>query len=406
MRCAQCSKESDATRLPSGWKRIGDSVWCSKCFRKRYVLRAITFPIVGPVCTHKPGNPKSEPLDWPGFRALLRTSWIAMTQASNLVIRTLALNDPGIADGKFLPLPKLNLYEIIKNRWPEDLARRSVAVMTYTARSRYCKMRRLYLTYQISLPTMRYPVPLPVQNHTWEVWEDPGGRLLLSFPLGPTRITARLRGGYKQRRQLVAARKIISGDAIKAELDIGRTRANRGDHRTGDTRGTRVMAKLMGWFPREETRGGNIAAGHTGGDAFLTLYDENKRCILRWNQDHVRRRVVKHDDNLQRLREDLKAESRVRRNREPILARMRLISRKQNHYLHTFCHTLSKSVVELLRRRRCGTFLYVDHDQSYVRHFPWYKLAAMLEQKCEMAGIEFIASAPESKEPREVEVST
>lgn len=153
------------------------------------------------------------------------------------------------------------------------------------------------------------------------------------------------------------------------------------------------MAKVVAYLPREERRAGYAVGLHTGGDAFLSMFDENRNKIFRWNRDDLHRRIFAHDEQMQRLREDLKAEKRLRRDREGILARMDLLAKKQNDYLHTVCHQTSASVVEMLRRRRAGTLIYIDADKSYLPHFPWHKLSGMLEDKCHKAGIEF-ASGP------------
>lgn len=397
--CVECGEQKELAkdRLPRGWKRRGDSVYCQECWRARFVLRAVTIPVVGPVCTQKPGHAKSEPLEWPELRERLRESWIATTQASNFMLRDLALRDPGMVEGKLAKLPATYQYPAVRQRWPQ-LATSAVVSLAQAVQGKYRKMRLDLATYQCSLPTMRYPVPIPMHNATWSVWEDEGGRLLLSFLLGAGRVTVRLRGGPDYRRQRAMARQIIRGEAVQGELAIYRVKAHRGDHRNGDTQATRVMAKMVAWLPKDRgPQRASVAAMHTGGDAFLTMYDESQNRIFRWNRDDIGRRIRAHDDELQRLREDLKAEKRLGRDRDGILARMELVSRNQNHWLHTQCHQISKQVVRLLQRRRASTLIYVDEDKSYLPHFPWHKLSGLLAEKCEKAGITF-ASGQAAKE--------
>ena len=77
--CAGCSisravkptPEGDA-RTPTGWKKLGGATYCPQCWRKKYILRAITMPVSSPLdCT------------WDELRKALRTMWAQATAASN-----------------------------------------------------------------------------------------------------------------------------------------------------------------------------------------------------------------------------------------------------------------------------------------------------------------------------------
>lgn len=389
--------------MPAGWKRhpTTAAVYCGLCWSARYVLRAVTLPIAGPVSC-----------EWPELRAMLKASWIATTAASNWTVRQLCLGDPGQIDGKLAKMPQVrpddqSLYLGVTARWPDELDSRTAAALVRQVESKYRKLRFDLSLCRISLPTHRYPVPIPIHNNTWRVTEDPGGAMLLDMPLGrKRRVTVRLRGGQDFRRQIGALRRMIAGEVIQGELSIFRISANRTDNRNGDTPATRVMAKMVGWFPREvqAARKPDTMVGlHTGGDAFLTLLDANEKRIFRWNADHLRRGIVAHDDQLQRLREDLKAERRLKRDRAGIVQRMDLIARKQRNRLDTFCHTVAREVANMLARRRCSLVVYVDADQSYMPHFPWFKLKGLLAEKCDQEGIEFASgdAVPEAPDPLE-----
>lgn len=398
MKCSACQAEkvlvskSGEPRLPTGWKRIGETIFCADCAGARYHVSAIELPIVGPVCTHEPGHKDSRPLEWPEFRERLKASWIATTQASNWVMRQCAILDPGMtAAGKLDKMPKTYFYPEIRKRWPA-LATCSVPSLDRQVVAKYRASRLKIATCLQSLPTMRYPVPLPVAGATYKVWEDEGGRLLTSFLLGESRVTVRLRGGQNYRRQLMGLRAMMNGEAQQCELSIYRRNASPSDHRNGDTPSTRVFAKFVARFPKKVRESNGVAAMHTGGDAFFTLYDANQQQILRWNGDHVKRRIQAHDEQLQRLREDLKAEKRLGRERDGILARMDLLAMNQRAWLHSLCHEMSASVVNLLVRRKIGTLILVDKDKSYVEHFPWQAWRLKLESKAAAVGIE-IASA-------------
>lgn len=411
MKCSACDavkvlpSKTGGERLPNGWKRIAEDVLCEDCVGTRYHLSAIELPVVGPVCTGEPGQTGSRPLEWPELRDRLRAAWIATTQSSNWIVRQLALSDPGMsAEGKLATMPKQYLYPELRKRWP-SLTTAAVPSLERAVTRKYRACRLKIATCQQSLPTMRYPVPLPIAGSTYKVWEDDGGRLLVSFLLDSERVTLRLRGGPNYRRQLSGLRAIMTGEAKQCELSIYRRNASPSDHRNGDTAATRVFAKFVARFPKRVSERAGVAAMHTGGDAFFTLFDECKNQILRWNGDHIRRRIRAYDEQLQRLREDLKAEKRLGRDRDGILARMDILAQNQNAWLHSLCHEMSASVVTMLARRKVATLLYVDVDKSYVDHFPWAAFRLKLETKASALGIEIASgnTVPETAEPLETE---
>jgi hypothetical protein len=224
------------------------------------------------------------------------------------------------------------------------------------------------------------------------VSECEDGGLHVDLPIGrKARATLRLKGGQGHRRALHDVRRIIRGEVAQCQLDIYE-------------QGAKLLVKMAGWFPRQDKRGDFVASMHTGGDALLTLYNDERRLIYRWNADHVRRRIVAQDEQMQRLREDLKAEKRLGRERDGILARMEFLSEQGRRFLGSFCHEVSRQVVEHLRRRRCSVLMLVDRDKSYMPHFPWHQLRSMIADKANRAQIELIASddaASESPEPLE-----
>src|ERR1035437_6461909 len=53
---------------PTGWKKLGDVTYCPQCWRKKYILRAITMPVASPLdCS------------WDELRKALRTMWAQTT---------------------------------------------------------------------------------------------------------------------------------------------------------------------------------------------------------------------------------------------------------------------------------------------------------------------------------------
>lgn len=390
MLCGSCQSErGEGDRLPTGWKRLGGAVHCEKCWRERYALRAVTIPIVSPVG-----------MDWQELRKLLRESFDMVTQAANYCLRNLAANDRGIDPmtgkvGKF-EAPTIggkSIYKAIADAWP--IATQSAVALSQSVIAKYRACRFDMHRGRASLPTIRYPHPIPVHNATWSISEGEDGGLVLNLPLGrKNRVDLRLKGGQNYRRQLMDVRRIINGEAIQGQLDIME-------------KGAQVLVKMVGWFPKTPRGAKPWAASlATGGDAFLTLYNDEKRTIYRWNADHVRRWIAAQDEQMQRLREDLKAERRLGRERDGILARMDLLSQRNHDRMHSFCHEVSKQVIGHLERRRCGTLMCAMKDTSYVPHFPWHKLRTLLADKASRARIEIASGDAASESPAPLEEVT
>ena len=75
MGCSICHVVSRTeARLPRGWERSGDDLFCKKYWLGRNVQRALSVPI-------------AQPLDysWEDLRKALREMWIQTTQASNWI---------------------------------------------------------------------------------------------------------------------------------------------------------------------------------------------------------------------------------------------------------------------------------------------------------------------------------
>jgi hypothetical protein len=53
MTCSTCKTEraSPTERIPRGWKRHDEKIWCDQCWKKSFVLRAITLPVTKPTRT-------------------------------------------------------------------------------------------------------------------------------------------------------------------------------------------------------------------------------------------------------------------------------------------------------------------------------------------------------------------
>jgi hypothetical protein len=96
--CIECSKTRVVNkRLPQGWKHLDASYFCQDCWRNKYVLRAVVFAVAEPL------NLSSQDL-----RSALKTLWAETTQASNWMVKELALADVQ-RDPNLTTMPKMPL---------------------------------------------------------------------------------------------------------------------------------------------------------------------------------------------------------------------------------------------------------------------------------------------------------
>jgi len=131
LKCVKCAREHQATgkRLPHGWKRWREELYCGDCWGSLFVLRAISVPIAEPLDT-----------DWKGLRTALRLMWRQTTQASNWIITELWARDvrrrPG--DEKMPAMPATYLYPEIRVRFP-DLPPPTVASLEQAVTRKYLR---------------------------------------------------------------------------------------------------------------------------------------------------------------------------------------------------------------------------------------------------------------------------
>src|SRR5947209_3947676 len=81
--CMKCGGSRQIVkRLPNGWKRKDDALFCGPCWKSKFVLRAVIVPV-------------TEPLDitWEDLRLILRKMFEQTTSLSNWMTSQLALLD-------------------------------------------------------------------------------------------------------------------------------------------------------------------------------------------------------------------------------------------------------------------------------------------------------------------------
>lgn len=408
---AQHSKIGKETRIPAGWKRSGTEMFCKACWKARYVLRAITFPIAGPL------NAK----EWPDLRAALLKAWTDTTRLSNWLMREYAKADrvrlP--SDKKLWPAPNPYLYQFAREVCP-DLTPSAVVAIDNTVKRKYNKLRLDMLWFgRVSLPSFKYPTPYPVpagveKSRVWQAryLSETEKVPIVSVPIGDRRFDLRLRGGREFVRQLSAFRQLVAGAAKPAECAIYRVNANESDNRVGMTekspaggkkQATRIMIKLAMWLPLAEKAGGTKTLKLRRDDTcFLMGFVEDRGQPWILNADYVKSWIIGHTNRRQRMSEDLKYEKRwPARNRLQQQEYLELICNNHNNRLKTFCHTASKLVAEFAKRQQCDTVEYDATATEYLPDFPWFDFKTKLEYKLQERGIRLVVKGEEIAEDEE-----
>lgn len=388
MQCTYCSATGKhPTRLPRGWKRSHDNLpICAKCWGERYILRAVTIPVVGPV----DGT-------WKELGDELRDAWADATALSNWLMTEYYVRDVRRkGQVKLPPQPKTYLYPEAKVRFP-SIPSKAVTTIDHAISGKYRAARyKLIWTGEVSLPTYRYPAPMVIPSGAWrpEYGKDSVPVVHVTIRGSTRRWTLRLRGGREYRRQLAAFSQIVAGEAVAGELALYRRRANAADHRSGvadrDSGGQkaryRVMCKMVAWLPRKPaSKGDGVLSVRTDKDSLLIALNTKDKKSWVLNADHVRRWEAEYRRKLNRWSNDQKEE-----NRPPkFQARREAVSTKYRRRIDSACHEAAAQLVNYAARRRFGIIRYNDTIHDFVGRFPWDRLRSLIREKADAKGIMF-----------------
>lgn len=398
--CANCEKEVEAIdkrgkpRLKTGCKRHREQCWCRKCWGERFVLRAVEFPVVGPIAHHS-----ALANDWPSLRAAIAKAWAQSREISNWFLDELYAADVRRTSAavKLPSMPKVYLYPKARERFPQASAALLVAI-EHAVSGKYRAARyKLLWTGEATLPEYRYPVPYPVSSQNWRA-ETVNESPCVIVNIAGQRFCLRLRGGVEFRRQLAAYRQIESGDALAAELTLYRKRAKESDGRNGVRENGlvrwRVMAKLVAWLPRHEGRDKPDADRffnlRTDADCFLhgILQDREQPWVL--NADRVRDWRHQHRRWLRRMAEDSKAETRTpKRRRKRLVAEYDRRAEKYRNRLKSFIQETASAITGFAVRNRVTRVRFERAEKEFVDSFPWFQFVERLKVKFDEAGIAF-----------------
>lgn len=392
--CSFCAASREGTRLPRGWKRLGDKTLCQDCLHARYVLRAVTFPVSGPIGA-----------EWSELREALKKAWGQTTRLANWL-----LDQYYARDARRTPdlekLPKWTapyLYPEARSAMP-DVPPTTIVAVDHSVAGKYRSQRyELLWLNRRTLANHRYPVPLPIGNQNWRPeWYRVNGEQSDPLPavwcqVAGTPFLLRLRGGKGFRRQLAGFRQLAAGEAIRGDLTLYRVPARSGSGgRTGASEaGQRydVMAKLVGWFPRAERikpDGERFLSLRTDADSLLygVLQDREEPWIV--HADRARDWVHQHQRWLARMADDSKHERRKpKRRRKLALAAYDQRGAKYAARIKSFVQECCSWVVGFAARNGVTRVKYDDSEQGWCDGFPFAMLRERLAVKCDEAGILF-----------------
>jgi hypothetical protein len=386
--CVSCGKtqatkatpKGELLRAPRGWKKREEALYCQECWRAKYILRAISVPVASP-----------QDCSWEELRKALRTAWAQTTACANRIMTECYARDvrrkPG--DEKMPPMPRVYLYPELRQEFP-DLASQTVASLEQACQRKYRASRyQIVWTAAAALPTYRYPTPYPVPAQGWTIsieQERPVASLALPHGGEAKRVQLRLKGGPQFRRQTGQIKSIVAGDAVRGEAAI---------YQAGDT----LMVKLVAWLPREkqQDRTGRLIV-KTAPDCLLVAINAKDEALWRYNGDHLRRWIAEHRKQLQRWSEDAKYENRPVPN---FAERRQAAARKYRQRMNSATHEIAAQLAGYAARRRFAAVEYDDNERSYAPDLPWYRLAALIREKVEERGMEFIARGPLAPETGE-----
>ena len=360
-------------RTPTGWKKLVDAAYCPECWRKQYILRAITMPVASPLdCS------------WDELRKALRTMWAQTTAASNWMMTELFARDVRKgSEEKMPPMARVYLYPEARARFP-GLPSQTVSSLEQSVQRKYRAVRYAVVwTAAASLPTHRYPTPFPVPKQAWAATIE-AEQAIVSMRIGDARHRLRLKRGPQFRRQMAAFRQIAQGEAIAGELAIY-------DH-------DGVLVKMAAWLPREEEKEAraDVLTVRTGKDCLLVAVNTKDEELWRYNGDHVRRWAGEHRTQLQRWNEDQKYEQQP----VPAFARRRETAvRKFRDRMNSATHEIAAQLAGYASRRHFAQVRYDDSDHSYMGDgFPWYRLRSLIADKLVARGIVLETSAQPEQE--------
>ena len=370
-------------RLPRGWRWIDGKPHSPKGWTSLYSIVAAEVPVAKPL-----------DMDWKTFQEQLNAAWRQTTWLSNWLTNTLSEMDvkrtsATDGNGKMPPMPTdKGLYKKATKLFP-DLPTNSIVAVMGSVRGNYLKRRFGTHWLLVDRPqNHRFPQPFRTKAGSWKLERDErGGVFCVHFRLDGKRIAVALRADKEFARQRDRLKLWLTREDLLTELSFYEKRASKSSNRPGfnghDKNGschTRVMCKIVGLVPkRQRVEAHGTLFVRTGKDCVLIARRSTSTREWRYNRDDVRRAMAKHGRQTHRLKEDMKAEVRGRRNY--VANKLDAVCAKHHDYLDTFRKQTAAALAGFALRSRVDEVVYDDSDHGYLGRFDYSGLSGGIKNK-------------------------
>lgn len=380
-------------KLPRGWKRHGGVTYGPTAWAKAFRPRSLHVPVASAT---QEGSHDTR-AGWAELWKSLGAAWGDATRYANTCLGFYAPKDfalPLARDEKGLSLPKIP--KDTKNAWLREayaLRRDFPALDSSTAAAIRMECLRTWnrerwnvrIRADKSLPTFRYPfpLPLPADAMTWSV-DSGNGYLTARVRIDGRAFVIRLSPSHKYSRNLSSIRAGITGEAVIGETSLLRRRSFGNERGDG---GWQIWAAVTVYLPvrksvSEPDRTLAVTVG--GGDLFRAVVAGQER-IWTLHADDLLPRIEAYDRQRQRISDDRKFERRCGASGERYQAMSEDRVQRHRRWLDTQLHRRSRELVEFARRNRCGV-IRLEMSAPPVG-LPWSRLLEMIRQKAAEYGM-------------------
>ncbi len=415
MKCASCQKQTNqaagstpSNKLPKGWhwEPGTNNPACPACWNAKWVMRAITVPLAGPIDFNDSGP----------FRDAIKEAWWDSTRLANWAVTQLLKAEPGTTASSHTlgAMSKVYLYGLFVKEYA-DYSRWNGAtavarqILHWVEAQYRARRKEVHWLRCASAQTFKFPAPYMMDKNTWSMsWPD-DQMPIFSVPIGGRRWELAARRDKTIHYQFARLRQIASGQAIATTLSL-RGQLIHGDNgrgclslrapTSGERREFRIMAKISAWIPK-------VQAGMTSGLAgellvstmpgSLWCVEQDGHSPMWFHGDQCRQWVVAHRSYLQRTADDTKHGVRI----DP--ARLRILNAdrevrcdKHGRRVNTFIDQVTAELADICGRRHVVRVIYRDDCRDWLPDgetgrsgFPWFSLRDKLARKITDKGAVF-----------------
>jgi hypothetical protein len=409
IQCDHCEKARTAkltatgmTRLPPGWRRWHDEVWCDKCWKAAFRIAAHELPIIGTL-----DGDKEE--FWQAVRVSLGQAARVYTFISNWLYVHDVQRTP---DMEKLPafVASNELYHAARAAEP-DLPTGSLNSLLQSCTRTWLRRRFDVLWLRKDRPACnRYgEAPYPIVASKWRFLPcDEDDEVRLGARLNGKRWSIRCSASGHHGRAARFVRDLADGKGLPVEIAIRRKAVGHDKNTHHDKRATggqsrryQTFVKFVGWtphVPRCERKG--LLVVRTDPKRLLVgVYGGEPDDVWYYNGDHLPRLLAQRERRIQRLSEDRKFEDRRggsmrKRWREMYETKCGKLARRIRHVSETVSCRLSGWV----ERHRIAEVRYDDSEHGFAPDYAWRQLRDLCQRKVEATGATFTYAGKDADE--------